>query len=84
MYYLNKAMSHLFLEPSEDDRSGFGSIGSRADFWRVRLSLQRCFLGEQTREEAPSVNSEQIQSCGSPKSRVLDVVLSAEERQITS
>ncbi|NXJ45132.1 PK2L2 protein, partial [Spizaetus tyrannus] len=36
MYYLNKVMSHLFLEPSssEDDRSGFRSIGSRADFWR--------------------------------------------------
>ncbi|NXN66707.1 PK2L2 protein, partial [Himantopus himantopus] len=37
MYYLNKVMSHLFLEPSsssEDNRSGFGSIGSRADFWR--------------------------------------------------
>ncbi|KFQ35103.1 Polycystic kidney disease 2-like 2 protein, partial [Mesitornis unicolor] len=36
MYYLNEAMSHLFLEPpfSEDDRSGFGSIRSRADFWR--------------------------------------------------
>lgn len=59
MYYLNKVMSHLFLEPSssEDDRSGFKSIGSRADFWRVRLSLQRCFLGEQTREEATSVNA---------------------------
>ncbi|NXJ87642.1 PK2L2 protein, partial [Corythaixoides concolor] len=35
MYYLNKVMSHLFLEPSsEDNRSGFRSIGSRADFWR--------------------------------------------------
>ncbi|KFV44048.1 Polycystic kidney disease 2-like 2 protein, partial [Gavia stellata] len=36
MYYLNKVMSHLFLGPSssEDDRSGFGSVGSRADFWR--------------------------------------------------
>ncbi|NXQ93711.1 PK2L2 protein, partial [Sagittarius serpentarius] len=36
MYYLNKVMSRLFLEPSsaEDDRSGFRSIGSRADFWR--------------------------------------------------
>ncbi|XP_010577503.1 PREDICTED: polycystic kidney disease 2-like 2 protein [Haliaeetus leucocephalus] len=36
MYNLNKVMSHLFLEPSssEDDRSGFRSIGSRADFWR--------------------------------------------------
>ncbi|NXF48059.1 PK2L2 protein, partial [Oceanites oceanicus] len=36
MYYLNKVLSHLFLEPSapEDNRSGFGSIGSRADFWR--------------------------------------------------
>ncbi|XP_050761052.1 polycystic kidney disease 2-like 2 protein [Gymnogyps californianus] len=36
MYYLNKVMSHLFLEPSssEDNRSGFKSIGSRADFWR--------------------------------------------------
>ncbi|XP_009708086.1 PREDICTED: polycystic kidney disease 2-like 2 protein, partial [Cariama cristata] len=36
MYYLNKVMSHLFLEPpsSEDDSSGFKSIGSREDFWR--------------------------------------------------
>ncbi|KAM6055506.1 polycystin-2-like protein 2 isoform 4-T5 [Theristicus caerulescens] len=36
MFYLNKVMSHLFLEPSssEDNRSGFRSIGSRADFWR--------------------------------------------------
>ncbi|NXO50278.1 PK2L2 protein, partial [Aramus guarauna] len=35
MYYLNKVMSHLFLEPSsEDDRRGFRSIASRADFWR--------------------------------------------------
>ncbi|NXX81390.1 PK2L2 protein, partial [Urocolius indicus] len=35
MYYLNKVMSHLFLEPSaEDSTSGFRSIGSRADFWR--------------------------------------------------
>ncbi|GAB0195882.1 polycystic kidney disease 2-like 2 protein [Grus japonensis] len=35
MYYLNKVMAHLFLEPSsEDDRRGFRSIGSRADFWR--------------------------------------------------
>ncbi|NWU55677.1 PK2L2 protein, partial [Dromas ardeola] len=36
MYYLNKVMSQLFLEPpfSEDSQSGFGSIESRADFWR--------------------------------------------------
>ncbi|XP_075571731.1 polycystin-2-like protein 2 [Pelecanus crispus] len=36
MYYLNKVMSHVFLEPrsSEDNRSGFTSIESRADFWR--------------------------------------------------
>ncbi|XP_010123541.1 PREDICTED: polycystic kidney disease 2-like 2 protein, partial [Chlamydotis macqueenii] len=36
MYYLNKVMSHLFLEPSssKDNGSDFGSIGSRADFWR--------------------------------------------------
>ncbi|NXE04016.1 PK2L2 protein, partial [Lophotis ruficrista] len=36
MYHLNKVMSRLFLEPSssQDNRSGFGSIGSRADFWR--------------------------------------------------
>ncbi|NXT54028.1 PK2L2 protein, partial [Pluvianellus socialis] len=36
MYYLNKVMSQLFLEPSsfEDSRSGFGSIRSRADFWK--------------------------------------------------
>ncbi|NWW85274.1 PK2L2 protein, partial [Rhynochetos jubatus] len=35
MYYLNEVMAHLFLEsPSEDDRSSFRSIGSRADFWR--------------------------------------------------
>ncbi|KAM6123058.1 polycystin-2-like protein 2 [Phoenicopterus ruber ruber] len=36
MYYLNKVMSHLFLEPSssEDNGSSFRSIGSRADFWR--------------------------------------------------
>ncbi|XP_009639527.1 polycystic kidney disease 2-like 2 protein [Egretta garzetta] len=34
MYYLNKVMARLFLEPSEDGRSGFRSIGSRADLWR--------------------------------------------------
>ncbi|NXK25723.1 PK2L2 protein, partial [Arenaria interpres] len=36
MYYLNKVMSQLFLEPpySEDSHSGFGKIESRADFWR--------------------------------------------------
>ncbi|XP_037253342.1 polycystic kidney disease 2-like 2 protein [Falco rusticolus] len=36
MYYLNKVMSRLFLEPSssEDNSSGFSSIRSRADFWR--------------------------------------------------
>ncbi|KFW01355.1 Polycystic kidney disease 2-like 2 protein, partial [Eurypyga helias] len=35
MYYLNKVMAQLFLESSsEDDRSSFRSIGSRADFWR--------------------------------------------------
>ncbi|NXQ78737.1 PK2L2 protein, partial [Nyctibius grandis] len=36
MYYLNKLMSRLFLEPSssKDNGSSFRSIGSRADFWR--------------------------------------------------
>ncbi|NXS62310.1 PK2L2 protein, partial [Brachypteracias leptosomus] len=34
MYYLNKAMSHLFLEPSEDYGAGFMGIGSRDDFWK--------------------------------------------------
>ncbi|NXI48989.1 PK2L2 protein, partial [Chloroceryle aenea] len=36
MYYLNKVMSQLFLEPSSsvDDRSSFRSIKSREDFWR--------------------------------------------------
>ncbi|NWX23097.1 PK2L2 protein, partial [Aegotheles bennettii] len=34
MYHLNKVMSHLFLEPSEDDGGGFGSIGTMADFWK--------------------------------------------------
>ncbi|XP_075297697.1 polycystin-2-like protein 2 [Opisthocomus hoazin] len=33
MYYLNKAMSRLFVEP-EDGTRGFASIGSRDDFWR--------------------------------------------------
>ncbi|XP_008934670.1 PREDICTED: polycystic kidney disease 2-like 2 protein, partial [Merops nubicus] len=36
MYYLNKVMSYLFLEPAsaDDSRRGFSSIGSRDDFWR--------------------------------------------------
>ncbi|XP_051487608.1 polycystic kidney disease 2-like 2 protein isoform X1 [Apus apus] len=35
MYYLNKVMAHVFLEPSsEDDRSGFRRIGSKDDFWK--------------------------------------------------
>ncbi|NXH14048.1 PK2L2 protein, partial [Bucco capensis] len=35
MYYLNKVMSHLFMEPSSsENRSGFRNIGSRADFWK--------------------------------------------------
>ncbi|NWX79076.1 PK2L2 protein, partial [Alca torda] len=36
MYYLNKVVSQLFLEPpfSEDSQRGFGSIESRHDFWR--------------------------------------------------
>lgn len=61
MFYLNRVMSHLFVEPcaGEEGSSGFGSIGSRADFWRVRLSLRRSFLGERTREDAPGVNLEQ-------------------------
>ncbi|NXI43728.1 PK2L2 protein, partial [Galbula dea] len=33
MYYLNKVMSRLFVEPSSEGGSGFRSIGSRADFW---------------------------------------------------
>ncbi|NXW40442.1 PK2L2 protein, partial [Nyctiprogne leucopyga] len=36
MYYLNRVMSHLFLEPSSpgDNGSSFRSIGSRTDFWK--------------------------------------------------
>ncbi|XP_010070750.1 PREDICTED: polycystic kidney disease 2-like 2 protein, partial [Pterocles gutturalis] len=35
MFYLNKVMSRLFLEPNDNgDGSGFESIRSRADFWR--------------------------------------------------
>ncbi|KFP76048.1 Polycystic kidney disease 2-like 2 protein, partial [Apaloderma vittatum] len=37
MYHLNQVMSRLFVKPSsssEDNRSGFRSIESRADFWR--------------------------------------------------
>ncbi|XP_063205527.1 polycystin-2-like protein 2 [Chroicocephalus ridibundus] len=36
MYYLNRVMAQLFLEPpfSEDSQSGFRSIESRGDFWR--------------------------------------------------
>ncbi|NXI72724.1 PK2L2 protein, partial [Anseranas semipalmata] len=36
MYYLNKVMSHLFLEQSSSEDGGinFKSIGSPADFWK--------------------------------------------------
>ncbi|NXG60458.1 PK2L2 protein, partial [Hemiprocne comata] len=35
MYYLNRVMSHVFLEPSsEDGGSGFRTIGSKDDFWK--------------------------------------------------
>ncbi|XP_010015011.1 PREDICTED: polycystic kidney disease 2-like 2 protein, partial [Nestor notabilis] len=33
MYHLNTVMSHLFLEPAGDE-DGFGSIRSKADFWK--------------------------------------------------
>uniref|UniRef100_A0A8B9PNQ1 Polycystin 2 like 2, transient receptor potential cation channel n=1 Tax=Apteryx owenii TaxID=8824 RepID=A0A8B9PNQ1_APTOW len=36
MYYLNKVMSHLFLETSSSEAGGitFRSLGSTADFWK--------------------------------------------------